>query len=61
MVSEILVNFGSVNGLVPDGTKPLPEPMLTYHEWDPLDFISGRYRSGHETASVLLPGFAINW
>ena len=25
------VNNGSGNGLVPDGTKPLPEPMLT---WD---------------------------
>ena len=26
------VNIGSDNGLVPDGTKPLPEPMLTYHQ-----------------------------
>ena len=25
----ILVNIGSGNGLVPDSTKPLPEPMLT--------------------------------
>ena len=24
-------NIGSGNGLLPDGTKPLPEPMLTYH------------------------------
>ena len=23
--------FGSGNGLVPDSTKPLPEPILTYH------------------------------
>ena len=23
------VNIGSSNGLVPDSTKPLPEPMLT--------------------------------
>ena len=23
------VNIGSANGLVPDGTKPLPEPMLS--------------------------------
>ena len=23
--------IGSDNGLLPDGTKPLPEPMLTYH------------------------------
>ena len=27
--TEILVNIGSGNGLLPDGTKPLPEPMLT--------------------------------
>ena len=25
-------NIGSGNGLLPDGTKPLPEPMLTYHQ-----------------------------
>ena len=24
-------DIGSVNGLLPDGNKPLPEPMLTYH------------------------------
>ena len=26
MVLEILVNNGSGKGLLPDGTKPLPEP-----------------------------------
>ena len=26
---QIWVNIGSGNGLLPDGTKPLPEPMLT--------------------------------
>ena len=26
---KIWVNIGSGNGLLPDGTKPLPEPMLT--------------------------------
>ena len=30
--SLIWVNIVSGNGLVPDGTKPLPEPMLTYHQ-----------------------------
>ena len=29
IAAEILVNTGSGNGLLPDGTKPLPEPMLT--------------------------------
>ena len=27
-----LVNTGLSNGLLPDSTKPLPEPMLTYHQ-----------------------------
>ena len=32
---DIWVNIGSGNGLLPDGTKPLPEPMLAYHQWGP--------------------------
>ena len=32
MALEILVKTGSGNGLLPDGTKTLPEPMLTYHQ-----------------------------
>ena len=30
MVSWILVNIGSGNGLLPEGTKPLPEPVMSY-------------------------------
>ena len=30
MATEIWVNIGSGNGLLLDGTKPLPEPMLTF-------------------------------
>ena len=26
------VNIGSGNGLLPDGTKPLPGPLLAYHQ-----------------------------
>ena len=37
MATEIWVNIGSGNGLLPDGTKPLPEPMLTDHQWSPSD------------------------
>ena len=29
MVTKIIVNIGSGYGLLPDGTKPLPDPMLT--------------------------------
>ena len=31
METEIWVNIGSGNDLLPDGTKPLPDPMLTFH------------------------------
>ena len=40
----ILVNNGSGNGLLPDGTKPLPEPMFTYHEYGPVAFIWGQFQ-----------------
>ena len=30
-MTDIWVNIGSGNGLLPDGTKPLPEPRLTGH------------------------------
>ena len=29
MAEQICVHIGSGYGLVPDGTKPLPDPMLT--------------------------------
>ena len=32
MVTQIWVNVGLGNGLLADGTKPLPEPMLTYNQ-----------------------------
>ena len=32
IASRACVIIGSDNGLVPDGTKPLPEPMLIYHQ-----------------------------
>ena len=31
MATQIWVNIGSGNGLMPDGTKPLPKLMLTSH------------------------------
>ena len=33
MATEIWVNIGSGNGLLPDGTKPSPEPLLIYHQY----------------------------
>ena len=31
--------LGSGNGLLPDGTMPLRDPMVTYHQWGPMSFI----------------------
>ena len=39
MATEIWVNIGSGNGLLPDGTKPLPERMLIHHQLGSLAFI----------------------
>ena len=36
---------GSCNGLLPDGTKPLPDPKLTYLQYIPLKHISGQFVS----------------
>ena len=42
---KFCVNIGSGNGLLPDGTKPLPQPMLTDHQWSPVKFILGQKSS----------------
>ena len=45
MATKIWVNIGSGNGLLPDGNKPLPEPMLTDHQWSPVTFILGQFHN----------------
>ena len=60
MATEIWVNIGSGNGLLPDGTKPLPEPMLTAHQWSPVTFILGQFykRSlNHQSPKDLLENY----
>ena len=34
MATQIWVNIDSGNDLMPDGTKPLHEPVLTYWQFD---------------------------
>ena len=41
MATYIWVNIGSGAGLLPDGTKPLHEPMLTNHQWGLRAFLWG--------------------
>ena len=43
MASEIWVNTGACNHLLPYSTKPLHKGMLAYLQGDPLVFISGQY------------------
>ena len=43
MAAESWVNTGSGNGLLPDGTKPLPEPMLIYLQFSPVTCICGQF------------------
>ena len=38
MASWNFVIIGSGNGLSPDGTKPLPEPVFTSHHWSASPF-----------------------
>ena len=45
MATENWVNIGSGNGLLPDGTKPLPQPMLTYHQKGVVTFFWGQFHS----------------
>ena len=52
MVTEIWVNIGSGNGLLPDGTKPLPEPMLTYHQKGWVTFIWGQVHKPSTTEII---------
>ena len=40
---EILVNTDPDNGLLPDGTKPLPEPMLINHQSGIVAFSLGEF------------------
>ena len=41
MASKNLVDIDSCNDLSPDGTRPLPEPMLTCHQQSPVPFTKG--------------------
>ena len=43
MATQILVNIGSGNGLLPGGTKPFTEPMLTYHKYRPVTLSKGNF------------------
>ena len=51
-INLMWVNIGSGNDLLPNGTKPLPEPMLTYHQWIPVTITSGQFRGRWFQSSI---------
>ena len=53
MVSQNLVNIGPGNGLLPDDTKPLPEPMMTHHQEGLMAFILGQFRERLKNPSLI--------
>ena len=59
MATSVWVNIGSGNGLLPDGTKPLPEPMLTYHQLGRVAFTWWQYSLEMLTVSLTKRGLKI--
>ena len=45
---NIRLNTGPCNGLLPDGTKPLPESMLTYDQWGSVTITWGLFHEIHQ-------------
>ena len=48
-----LVHIGSSNGLLPYDTKPLSEPISTYHQWELVVFIEGNVTGNEKKLSIL--------
>ena len=44
-VTQVWVNIGSGNGLLPTDTKPLIQTLLSHHRSSPVAFISGLYHA----------------
>ena len=59
MATWILINIGSVYGLIPHGTTPIPEPILTCHHMCSLAFTSEEiHKCSDFTFSWLVPYFS---
>ena len=53
MVTSIWIKIGSGNGLLPEGSKPLPKPVLTYHQRCALAFTWEQfYKKSSQTEHV---------
>ena len=57
MATGIWVKIGSGNALLPEGPKPLPESMLTDHQWSPVTVILGQFHKrwlNHQSQTSIL-------
>ena len=62
---NLMVSYGDIdlvtadpgNGLLPDGTKPLPAPTLTYNRLGPITFFLGQF----QTRSSAIIHLNLNW
>ena len=53
MATQMCVNIGSGNGLMPNGTKPLPELMLTYGQSDSVALTQDQFHRKYSTYEFL--------
>ena len=59
LVTPYGVNIGSSNGLLPDCTKPLPEPMLTYDHWCPVAITWRQYCNRYLSHQLITLDFRV--
>ena len=59
MVAYIWVNIGSCNGLLPEGTKPLPEPMFTFHQLSAVTPVWGQFHKRYSSHQSLWLGYEL--
>ena len=52
MATKIRVDISSGNGLLPDDSMPLPEPMLTYHQCVLWHSHEGKFRGNAQSIYI---------
>ena len=57
MMTGIWLNIGTGNGLLPDNTKPLTNPMLINHQWGPMTFIWEQFPKRSSAISYYLENY----
>ena len=61
MATQNWINIATGNGLMSDGTTPLPEPMFIYQQLDPVIFTWGQSQERYPSDQSLKLVWKINW